>query len=288
MPTELRRVISADGVFLDGALETPAIAATSNLPVDAFLLVHGTGSNFYDAGVLESFEQQASATDHAVLRINTRGHDGVSSIPATQGSVPGGAAYETIDDCRFDLHAWLDDLVSLGYSRIVLVGHSMGAVKSILTMATQPHSAVRYLVGISPPRFHHARLMADSRTDAFRADYARACRLVDEGCAEELMCVQQPLPMLLTANGFLAKYGPHDDFDVVTHLPNISRPTLIVVGSDSVKNSPAFADLPQAIDDVAKTNERLSVKIVEGANTGYSSHLDIPFACVERWLTSQA
>lgn len=288
MPTELRRVITADGVFLDGALTTPTVAATSNLPVDAFLLVHGTGSNFYAAGVLETFSQQATEAGHAVIRINTRGHDGVSSISTSQGSVAGGAAYETIADCRFDLHAWLDDLVSLGYSRIALVGHSMGAVKSILTTATQPHSAVRYLVGLSPPRFNHSLLMADSRTDAFRADYARACNLVDEGRSEDLMHVQQPLPMLLTATGFLAKYGPHDDYDVVTHLPKISRPTLIVVGSDSVKNSPAFADLPQAIDDVAKTNERLSVEIIEGANTGYSSHLDIPFACVERWLTSQA
>jgi pimeloyl-ACP methyl ester carboxylesterase len=285
MPTELRQVLTADGMSLDGAFTRSDAPELSNLPVDAFLLVHGTGSNFYAAGVLESFARQATETGHAVLRVNTRGHDGVSSISGTRGSVPGGAAYETISDCRHDLHAWLDDLVSLGYFRIGLVGHSMGAVKSILTMATQPHSAVRCLVGLSPPRFHHAQLMADSRSEAFRADYAYAVQRVDEGRPEELMAVQQPLPMLLTAAGFLAKYGPHDDYDVISHLPQVSLPTLIVVGSGSVEHSPAFVNLPGAVLGIAETNECLSLEIVEGANTGYSGHLDVPFERVQRWLS---
>ncbi|HTI52143.1 MAG TPA: hypothetical protein VL475_14370, partial [Planctomycetaceae bacterium] len=109
---ELVRVTTSDGLSLDGALVSPECSGT--LPVDAFLLVHGTGSNFYAPGVLETFAQHAVKAGAAVLRVNTRGHDGISSIPGRGRSVKGGAAFEKIGDCVHDLHAWIDLLAARG------------------------------------------------------------------------------------------------------------------------------------------------------------------------------
>src|SRR5262245_5486392 len=81
MPSELIHVQTSDGLRLAGALHVPKREAT--LPVDAFLLIHGTGSNFYAPGILETFAGQAVDAGCAVLRINTRGHDGIASIPTT-------------------------------------------------------------------------------------------------------------------------------------------------------------------------------------------------------------
>src|SRR5262245_41486981 len=147
---ELVRVETADGVVLDGALWRPRRAGA--LPVDAFLLVHGTGSNFYAPGVLETYAGQALAGGVPALAINPRGHDGICTNPSRTGSVKGGAAYERISDCVLDVGAWVDWLVGRGFSRIVLVGHSMGSVKSIYWQAYAPHPAVRAIVGISPPQ----------------------------------------------------------------------------------------------------------------------------------------
>ena len=194
---ELVRVETADGVVLDGALWRPQRAG--KLPVDAFLLVHGTGSNFYAPGVLETYAGQALAGGIAVLRINTRGHDGLCSNPARSGSVKGGAAYERISDCVQDVGAWVDWLVGHGFARIVLVGHSMGSVKAIYAQAYAPHSAVRAIVGISPPRFSHERLLSGPCGETFAAEFARASDLVSDGQGETLLAVTQPLRFMATA-----------------------------------------------------------------------------------------
>ena len=131
MHVELCRTRTSDGLFLCGQLMLPNETMQSMLPVNAFLLVHGTASNFYVGGVLETFAEQAVATGAAVLRVNTRGHDAMASIPSERGSVAGGAAFECIAECCFDVTAWVDLLVARGLSRIALVGHSMGAVKAI-------------------------------------------------------------------------------------------------------------------------------------------------------------
>ena len=60
MPLELIRVTTNDELYLDGALLLPESEVSSSLPVDAFLLIHGTGSNFYAPGVLETFARQAA------------------------------------------------------------------------------------------------------------------------------------------------------------------------------------------------------------------------------------
>src|SRR6266568_139242 len=112
---EFARVETADGLFLDGALQRPQ--PTGPLPVDAFLLIHGTGSNFYASGVLATFAQQAVAQGTAVLRVNTRGHDGMCSIPSRTASVKGGATYERISDCPLDLTAWVNWLATVGCAR---------------------------------------------------------------------------------------------------------------------------------------------------------------------------
>ncbi len=44
MPLELIRVTTNDELYLDGALLLPESEVSSSLPVDAFLLIHGTGA----------------------------------------------------------------------------------------------------------------------------------------------------------------------------------------------------------------------------------------------------
>ena len=284
MHVELCRTRTSDGLYLCGQLMLPGDAVQSALPVDAFLLVHGTASNFYARGVLETFAEQAVAAGAAVLRVNTRGHDQMAAIPCERGSVAGGAAYECIAECCFDLTAWLDLLVARGFSRIALVGHSMGAVKAIFSQARATHQSVRCVIGISPPRYSHERLTFGNGGEEFGEDFRRACQLVDDGRGSELISVRYPLPLMLTADGFLAKYGPHDDYDIVRHLPDVAWPTLIVLGTGSVAASSAFAGLPEEIERLSAEHSPLALQLVEGANTVYSTCEEVPFVRAAAWL----
>lgn len=278
------RVVTADRLILDGVLQRPE-PMVPHKSVDAFLLIHGTGSNFAAPGVLEAFAAGMLASGLPVLRVNTRGHDCVASIPVDGGGArQGGATYEVIDECRHDITAWLDFLAAQGFSRIALVGHSMGAVKAVYSQARQPHPNVRVMVAISPPRFCHANFMAHPRADEFRQGFARATRLVAEARGEALMSVKQPLPLEITAAGFVAKYGPHDDYDILRYLPLLKVPTLVLVGDESVTSSPAFDGLPEELARIASEHEWLAFRLVPGADTKYRACINAPCAIAAEWL----
>lgn len=258
-------------------------------PIDVVVLVHGTGSHFYGAGVLETFANRAAGAGFAVLRINTRGHDAVSSTGGPRGSHLGGAAFERIDECGLDLEAWCAGLQEFGYRRLALVGHSMGAVKSIYASAhASPDSclrtAVARVVAISPPRFCHRQFQEDPRTQPFRDDYFRAEALIANGHGDTLMNVAQPLPLLVTAAGFVAKYGPHDNFDFLRALPNVPCPTLVVLGEETVLRSPAFHGLPGELQARTHQQPLVSFHVVAGGDINYSNDPAKPCDLAIDWL----
>ena len=275
---ELVRVRTVDRVLLDGSLQR-AVAAGSSSKNTAWLLVHGTGSNFYSAGVLQVFAEQLVSVGLSVARINTRGHDIISSLS-------GGAAFESIADCTHDLRAWVDELIRRDFSRVVLVGHSMGGVKAIFSQAHDPHPNVAAVIGVSPPRFCHAEWQSSPQAQLFRDHFARATELVEADRGDELLLVQLPLPLWLTASGFLAKYGQHDNYDFVPLLPRLNRPTLLIVGTESVAASPAFESVPAAVRELQPSMPHLDLRLVFGANTGYSGHLDEPARLALEWFAS--
>ncbi|MBQ18279.1 MAG: hypothetical protein CMJ65_14275 [Planctomycetaceae bacterium] len=275
MMVELVRAITADGITLDGAFHAPRNLAANRLPVDLALLVHGTGSNFYAPGILESVAAALLAAETPVLRINTRGHDGLVGRR-------GGAALEDIDACRSDLAAWVDWALARKLDRIVLIGHSMGGVKSIYAAAAG--LAPTAIVAISPPRFCHRMYQEDPRAEAFREDYLRAGTLVEQGRGKDLILVRQPLPLWIQAEGFLDKYGPADRFDLVSHLPTVGCPVLVLVGSHTVENSPAFNNLPDDLAALELPSEQLTIQVIPGADMDYSNDPLEPCRRAADWL----
>lgn len=285
MACELIHVTTTDGLRLDGLLFPPA-ADNRSLPADAVLLMHGTGSQFTAGGVLERFAEQAVDAGLAVLRLNSRGHDLVCSIPAAKGSLRGGAAYEHIEDAPYDVAAGVAFLNARGFPRVLLVGHSMGGVKCLLSMASPLFSGdlgqkVIGVVGISPPRFCHENLLSGPGGEEFLEAFERASDLVAVGRGEMLIEVTQPLPLLITAEGFLGKYGPDDPFDSVRILPSVTCPVLVLVGTKSVETSSAFQGLPEALAALQRPN--LTVQTVAGASITYAGCLDAPFERTREW-----
>jgi pimeloyl-ACP methyl ester carboxylesterase len=289
MNCELVHVTTADGLRLDGLLFCP-IAAARSLPADAALLMHGTGSHFTAGGVLERFAHQAVETGLAVLRLNSRGHDLACSIPAVKGSLRGGAAYEHVEDAPYDVAAGVALLNSRGFERVLLVGHSMGGVKCLLAMASPLFSGdlgqkVIGVIGISPPRFCHENLRSGPGGEDFRQAFERATSLTAAGQGDALLEVTQPLPLLITAAGFLRKYGPADPFDSVRILPSVTCPVLVLVGTKSLETSAAFQGLPEALAALRRPN--LTVQTIAGPNITYAGCLEAPFERTRNWLSSE-
>ncbi len=147
MLIDLVQTQTRDGIRLDGAWREPA-TRNNELPFDAFCLIHGTGTNFYSSTLLSAIGEHLLSLSCPGVCVNTRGHDGISTAITSRGGKRLGAAYEIVDDCRHDIDAWIQFLAAKNCRRILLVGHSLGAVKAIYAMAHEPHLHVAALIAI--------------------------------------------------------------------------------------------------------------------------------------------
>jgi pimeloyl-ACP methyl ester carboxylesterase len=285
MLVDLVRVRTADGLRLDGALHAPPQPTEqTSASCDAALLIHGTGGSFYSSTLFEVLIARLLELGVAVLAANTRGHDLVSTAVTADGPRRQGAAYEDVARCRQDISAWLDFLTTRGFSRVALIGHSSGAIKAVYSQAAQSHPSVTQLVAISPPRLSHAHFAGSDKSSEFLALLAEAESLIAQGRGEQLMDVRFPLPYLVTAAGFVDKYGPDERYNVLRLLANLAVPTLVTFGGLEVATHVAFQGLPEAVADAACANAKLSVEVIPDADHFYSAHRRELVACLERWL----
>lgn len=296
---ELVRVTTRDDIRLDGILRLPKPARpvsaeaenaenawnaeynpTASAPIDAVICIHGTTGNFYTSTLFDVIGERLLGMGIAVLRINTRGHDGVCTVVTSRGGRRLGAAYEVVDDCRHDLHAWIEWLRGRGFQRLMLLGHSLGAVKTIYCQAHEPHSAVARIATLSPPRLSHHYFLQTDQAVNFRDSYTLAEREVIAGRGNSLIEVTFPMAMAIAASGYLEKYGPDDRYHFLPLLDRFSCPILLTFGSVEMEQNVAFANLPALIAPLG--NRR--VVVVAGADHFYTGLHSVVADHLADWL----
>lgn len=288
MLVDLVNVETDDSIRLDGALRTgddlsnPGdesarrfAADGAALGVDAVLLLHGAGGNFYSSTMMASLAARFVERGIAALSANTRGHDGISTTTAPIGRRVHGAAYEKVDACRQDVTAWLRFLRERGYQRLGLLGHSLGAVKAIYAQAHEAHANLTWLAALSPPCLAHSRFQSDPRGADFLEDYQNATRLVEAGRGQSLLEIRFPMPYVVAAEGFVDKYGPEERYNFLKHIGRVVCPMVITYGSAELPTSAAFRDMPE-LAPAAAPNARMHVALVAGADHFYTGmHADL-------------
>ena len=283
---ELVQTTTTDGVRLDGALHPPLNNSTQPCPSDILLCVHGTGGAFYTSAVFEMISQHFSRKGTSVLRVNTRGHDSISTASTREGGRRQGAAYERVDDCRKDLTAWCRFLTHKGFTRIHLLGHSLGAVKSIYCAATEVVPQLSSVLALSPPRLSHSWFL--DHHPAFLDIYRQAEGHVQRGTGKTLMEVSFPLPMLITADGYLEKYGPDEQYNFLQYLDPLPARMLVTFGGQEIENHIAFQGLPQLLESHRSTKKAcLDVQVIPHADHFYSQHLDLLVRVLDTWLLKE-
>jgi pimeloyl-ACP methyl ester carboxylesterase len=269
--TELCSFKTADGERLHGLLFTP-IDAKSDL---ALLFVHGVAMNFY-LPPLVIFGQELAARGHHSFVINTRGHDWISR--AGNLTKFGGSTYENLEDCVVDLNGALDFLQHKDYRRFVLVGHSLGAIKSIIYQGTEQRPDVVGIVSCSAPKQFYSERIA--RQPKFRELIEQAEKMVGEGKSEDLMFIAVgATPGIFTARTHLNKYGKDDRNDCRPHAKHLGCPLLAIVGG---AEPPFFHEYAREI--VAAAGHGSLYKCVDGASHFYNRHTAEFVEIIHQWL----
>ena len=286
MLVDLVQVTADDGMRLHGALETPAAENAGKAvasAVDAWLLIHGTGSNFYSAATLGGLAPKLLATGAAVLRGNTRGHDLISTGPTAHGRGLQGAAFERVDESPLDLEAWIALLRGRGYRRIGLLGHSMGAIKAIFTLTRENPPDVAALVAMSPPHLSYSYYCETDRAQEFLDTYRRAVELVEAGRGDELMLIRFPLAYYVSAAGFVDRYGPDEKYNVLKMLDRVACPTFVTYGSSEMQTEVTFRGMSDAVERLSGAAKSLEVAVIAGADHIYTGCHDVLGARITRW-----
>jgi pimeloyl-ACP methyl ester carboxylesterase len=269
--TRLCNFKTADSERLHGLLFTP-IDAKSDL---ALLFVHGVAMNFY-LPPLATLGQALAERDYHCFVINTRGHDWISR--AGNLTKFGGATYETFEESLIDIDGALNYLAEQKYRRFILVGHSLGCVKSLLYEGERQRSDVIGVVCCScPKQFYSARALEQPQ---FTELMSQAEQWVAKGDGDKfLWAPASGGEGLFTAKTYVNKYGRHENNDVRPHATRLGCPLLTIAGG---AEQPYFLEYAQALADAAGANG--ACKIVPGANHFYARHESEVVDIIGEWL----
>jgi pimeloyl-ACP methyl ester carboxylesterase len=176
-PEQLVYASSRDGVVSGGVLFTAPNELSKPL---AIIWVHGWGANFYlpsYVGIGRALAERGFTS----ISVNTRMHDIGNVEKYSFGRRVRGGGYwgVTSEDAR-DIAAWTAFAEQLGFSRMILVGHSAGW-----------SSVARYKADSEDPRVVGLVFASGAVGNGAQGDdpelLAQAKKLVDDGAGEDLL-----------------------------------------------------------------------------------------------------
>jgi len=288
MIVELVKTQTRDGVRLDGAITRANEVDSASKPTGLIVCLHGVGSNFYGSTMMNVLAEGLYSEQWDVLRVNTRGHDYCYVGSFKMGVRRFGSGYETVADCVQDIAAWVQWAEQLGYERVVLLGHSLGAIKTVFCQSHEMSDLVVAVLAISPPKLEHETFLIGERSGEFRASFSAAEKLIANGLADELVDVTFPFPLLITAASYVDKYGAQDRYNIVKLIEDLNVPThFIYGGSELTDGNTAFAGLADILVDKVRDLELgdlVSIEVIAGADHLYMRHLDTLLASARRFV----
>ena len=269
--TQLLSFTTTDDETLHGLLFTPA-DKSSDL---ALLFVHGVAMNFY-LPPLAVFGQAIAERGYHGFVINTRGHDWINR--AGDLTAFGGATYETFEDSAMDLHGALECLNRQGYKRFILIGHSLGCIKSLMYQGSRRRRDVVGIVSCScPKQFYSARAMEQPE---FKQLMAQAEEMVAQGKGEEILWAPASGAMgMFCARTYVNKYGKHENNDVRPHAGRLGCPHLAIAGG---AEHPFFPEYAKELAEASGATG--TYRIVSGSNHFYDKHEPEVIEIITHWL----
>lgn len=295
MRGELVRTFTEDGLELQG-LFCPSAETYGT----ALLHIHGFTGNFYEERFVDRIAEQVVKRGYAFLAVNTRGHDYRSCFIKKTASglthVRIGTAYEILEECVFDIKAWIDFLQGRGYSKVILEGESAGPLKTVFYQHQTQDERVHGMVLISPVDHIGLQRMVTAEKYAEAINVAR--QMIEHGKSDELMPrMYCPLwDFSISARTYLNAFGPdtksgifnfHDPNARFEELSTIKCPILATYGT--VREAVVGNNVEEALSIIKRraiSSKRCDTAIVRDAPHDYLGHEEELSEIIENWIAA--
>lgn len=290
MKGKLIRHTLSDGLILQGLLCRPE--GESDV---CTIHIHGSTGNFYENFFLDDMQERYNKRGFAFLSVSTRGRDYYSDLKFLQngkyGSKQIGGIKEIFSDSKIDISGWVECAESLGYKRIYLQGHSLGAMKVVYYATLKESVHIDGLVLISPPDLFG--LQEKEYGDRFIDDLKLAKKHIDSGEPEKLMpegCYYDPI----TAASFYNLFSDPDKTGMFSYdsqdrmkrslITKIPCSTLVIFCTDGEAVTIPVPECEKIFRKYFNKDQRLDVVTINRANHSYHFKEKELSSVISRWL----
>jgi pimeloyl-ACP methyl ester carboxylesterase len=286
-PEQLVYVRAVDDVVDSGVLFTSPSSPSQPL---AIIWVHGWGANFYTpsyVGIGRALAERGFPT----ISVNTRMHDigNVEKYTLLGKRVRGGGYWGVTSEDARDIAAWIDYAQHLGYSHVILVGHTAGW-----------SSVARYLADSQDPRVAGVVFASPGVGYSPQPDdpqqLAQKKKLVDQGNGEDLIRLpQHAYPSFISvATDYDIANTPRqykDFFGTQTPDAAITRvtcPVLAFFGSNGdIGGEKDLALLTTSVQRLAHHPASVNTAMVANANHEYVGQEAQAAQIITQWIQTQ-
>ncbi len=272
---KLLQVETSDGLFMHGYY-VPSVDKKA-----VILHVHGFEGNFYENKFVHVLANTLEQEGIGFLSVNTRGNGKDTDFNTTAGKLQKiGARYELLEEAHIDISAWVEYLVTEGYERIILQGHSLGTVKAVRYLFEGQYKDKIASLILLAPFDKKAGMVANGRTDLDNL-LKKANTIVKEGRETELIANEFG-DGDMSYKTFISWYSQDDlgrmfEFCSKSYtfpvLKKISVATKIIVGSKDEYFHNSNNDHPEEAMNILLSNiPNAKVKIITNAPHSFAPH----------------
>lgn len=142
---EIVETTTKDGIVLNGLFTKPK-TVTKNIIIN----IHGMSGDMYSNSFYPLMHNYYTENGWAFLSSENRGTSSIKIFNSSKGEIIIGNTFEIFEDCIFDIEAWINKAMELGFENIWLQSHSLGTMKVAYYMSETNDQRVKGIVWISP------------------------------------------------------------------------------------------------------------------------------------------
>lgn len=271
MKQELVRMKSIDDIELPGILYTSEDEKTNKIVIH----VHGMSGNFYENGFIDELAKSYIGKGYSFLTFNNRGKDYITEMIKNDEYVILGSCLESFKDCILDIDGVIKWVKSIGYSEIILEGHSYGCNKVIYYYDNKKDESVKQVVLLAPCDIPKEIELYTG--DEYERCISESKRLVENGREKELIDFSVFANGKVSANTFYKDFLYESECDFFRYrdldyksriLHEIEIPVLIIFGD---KDECVLTQPLEMVEKYLRTNiKNCNVLIIENTDHSYT------------------
>jgi pimeloyl-ACP methyl ester carboxylesterase len=232
--------------------------------------------NGYENSFLDSLRAMYSDADITFFAIDTRGRGIISDFKQGEGSKHAGSCFELFEESVYDIKGALEYLRSVGKTKFIIQGHSLGCTKAVNYLLSHDSTDVVKVILLAP-----TDMSGWANTEPKHQEYLlKAKQLNAEEKGEELVAAQcwldhtplsaQTYPTICEAGSSADIYGSRDDGAL---LGKVEQPMLIAYGDDDIGILRIDGSMDKWLERVRPIiSQATSVAVVKGAPHSFSGY----------------